>query len=94
LEKEQSRARFGSAIANLGDLNFDQKQDFAVAAPYHEDRVGTVFIYYGGFPLSTRSVQVISGKSFGIPNLQGFGTYMLSGTLDVDGNSTPGYVLF
>ncbi|CAL8114657.1 unnamed protein product [Orchesella dallaii] len=89
LEDKPKGARFGSAIANLGDINFDQKEDFAVAAPYHDDGVGTVFIYYGGFPLSTTPVQVISGKALGIPNLRAFGTSLLSGNLDVDGNSTP-----
>ncbi|CAL8114670.1 unnamed protein product [Orchesella dallaii] len=89
LERLQKGARFGSAIANLGDINFDQREDFAVAAPYYGDGVGAVFIYYGGLPLSTTPAQIILGETFEIPNLRGFGTSLLSGNFDVDGNSSP-----
>ncbi|ODM87643.1 Integrin alpha-8 [Orchesella cincta] len=82
-------ARFGSAIAKLDDINNDRKDDFAVGAPYHDDRVGTIFIYFGGLPFSTKPAQVINGKSFNIPNLHGFGTFLLGGKVDVDGNNTP-----
>ena len=43
-----SGSRFGSAIANLGDLQKDGFQDFAVGAPYDgEDNAGAVYIYRG-----------------------------------------------
>ena len=37
--------RFGSAIANLGDLNRDGKEDFAVGAPGEEAGAGVVYIF-------------------------------------------------
>ncbi|CAL8114662.1 unnamed protein product [Orchesella dallaii] len=89
LERLQKGARFGSTIANFGDINFDQREDFAVAAPYYGDGVGAVFIYYGGLPFSTTPAQIILGETFEIPNLRGFGTSLLSGNFDVDGNSSP-----
>ena len=43
-----SGSRFGSAIANLGDLQKDGFEDFAVGAPYGgTDHAGAVFIYRG-----------------------------------------------
>ncbi|CAL8114702.1 unnamed protein product [Orchesella dallaii] len=89
LEKISKRARLGAAIVNLGDMNFDNNEDFAVAAPYHDDGVGTVFIYYGGSPLSTKPAQIVSGKGLNVPNLRGFGTHLLGEKLDIDGNGTP-----
>ncbi|CAL8088239.1 unnamed protein product [Orchesella dallaii] len=85
---EARGARFGSAVVNLGDINNDRKDDFAISAPYHDSGVGTVFIYYGGRS-SQFPVQTIKGKSLEIPSLYGFGTYLLAGKLDVDGNTTP-----
>jgi integrin alpha 8 len=42
------RGRFGFAAANLGDLNSDGLQDFAVSAPYDgEDLQGKVFVFLG-----------------------------------------------
>ena len=44
------RSRFGSSIANLGDLQKDGFEDFAVGAPYelHNDQyIGAVYIYRG-----------------------------------------------
>ncbi|CAL8114654.1 unnamed protein product [Orchesella dallaii] len=89
LDNEAKGARFGSAIASLGDINFDGNEDFVVAAPYHDGGVGTVFVYHGNLPLSSTPAQVIQGKSLNIPNLFGFGTSLLSGNLDIDGNLSP-----
>ncbi|ODM98323.1 Integrin alpha-4 [Orchesella cincta] len=79
-------ARFGSAIVNLGDINNDKRE---VSAPYHNDGTGTVFIYYGGSGYPLTPVQIIPGSSLQIPILHGFGTSLLSGKLDIDGNTTP-----
>ena len=41
-------SRFGAAVANLGDLQLDGYEDFAVGAPYDgENKDGAVYIYRG-----------------------------------------------
>ncbi len=40
-----SGARFGAAVASLGDLDGDQFEDFAVGAPFEGD--GAVYVYRG-----------------------------------------------
>ncbi|XP_068629808.1 integrin alpha-PS4-like [Battus philenor] len=46
--------RFGSAIVNLGDLDFDQRDDVAIAAPYENDGSGAVYIYTASNLLSDK----------------------------------------
>ena len=44
----RSGSRFGSSIANIGDIQRDGFEDFAVGAPYAgENGKGAVFIYRG-----------------------------------------------
>ncbi|KAF4085932.1 hypothetical protein AMELA_G00100390 [Ameiurus melas] len=40
-------ARFGSAIANIGDIDENHFNDVAVGAPLEEDNAGSVYIYNG-----------------------------------------------
>ena len=40
-------ARFGTAVANLGDINHDGLQDVAVGAPGQDGGAGAVHIYHG-----------------------------------------------
>ncbi|XP_060604732.1 integrin alpha-4-like, partial [Ruditapes philippinarum] len=47
LKGEQPYGRFGSAIANLGDINSDSFSDIAIGAPYEQDSRGAVYIYNG-----------------------------------------------
>ena len=40
-----SNSRYGYAIVNLGTLNDDRFQDFAVGSPFEEN--GAIYIYFG-----------------------------------------------
>jgi integrin alpha 8 len=45
---EQTKGRFGFALASLGDIDKDGFGDFAVGAPYSGPRAeGTVFVFRG-----------------------------------------------
>ena len=93
LDGGKNRARFGTALANCGDLNRDGFQDLAVGAPYDgPDGHGAVYIYMGGRKngLSDEYDQVIYAEQ-----VRGEGEYLrsfgfaLSGGLDQDGNQYP-----
>ncbi|XP_008331975.1 integrin alpha-6b isoform X2 [Cynoglossus semilaevis] len=78
---------FGLAVENLGDINLDGYQDFAVGAPYDDDNSGKVYIYGGSksdFSFK-KPTQVLSGQPLGITL---FG-YSLAGNMDLDKNSYP-----
>ncbi|XP_034742861.1 integrin alpha-6-like isoform X1 [Etheostoma cragini] len=78
---------FGLAVENLGDVNQDGFQDFAVGAPYADDGAGKVYMYHGAATglSSTKAAQVLSGKPLGVKL---FG-YSLAGNMDLDKNSYP-----
>ncbi|KAM9718829.1 integrin alpha-6-like isoform 1-T1 [Menidia menidia] len=78
---------FGLAVENLGDINQDGYQDFAVGAPYDDDGTGNVYIYHGSATglKSTKESQVLFGKDAGVKL---FG-YALAGNMDLDRNSYP-----
>ncbi|XP_050559246.1 integrin alpha-PS4 isoform X1 [Spodoptera frugiperda] len=44
---ESAGAQFGSAIANVGDLNGDHKDEIAISAPFENDGSGVVYLYSG-----------------------------------------------
>ena len=47
LKVGEGGVRYGEAIANVGDVNQDGFEDFAVGAPYQDDGAGVVYIYFG-----------------------------------------------
>ena len=46
-ESLSSGARYGAALANLGRLDADRFDDFAVGAPYENNGMGSIYIYRG-----------------------------------------------
>ena len=78
--------RFGFAISNLGDIDKDGKEDFAVGAPNEgPDGSGAIYVYYG---------KNINDGHFGRfqklelkeLNLKGFGYSISKEVVDVDAN--------
>ena len=53
----RNSARFGSAVANAGDLDGDGREELAVGAPFEDGGRGTVRIYYG-----KKDIEAIQGE--------------------------------
>jgi len=53
----EEAGRFGSAVATLGDLDFDGLSDFAVGSPFEDDGAGAVRIFFG-----KADIESIQGK--------------------------------
>uniref|UniRef100_A0AAY4AMH6 Integrin alpha-2 domain-containing protein n=1 Tax=Denticeps clupeoides TaxID=299321 RepID=A0AAY4AMH6_9TELE len=84
--------RFGSSIAQLGDLDKDGFNDIAVGAP-SAGGDGRVFIYMGkSTGLSEQYVQVLESPFHSINAPAAFG-FTLRGGMDVDGNGYPDLVV-
>ncbi|WAQ94426.1 ITA4-like protein, partial [Mya arenaria] len=85
-------ARFGSAIASVGDIDRD---DFAIGAPYEDDGVGAVYIYRGNLDcfcnINNNYSQRISGGLYS-PNTRGFG-WSIYGDHDLDDNGFPDFAV-
>ncbi|XP_078080682.1 integrin alpha-E-like isoform X2 [Mustelus asterias] len=78
-----TNARFGGAIANIGDINMDGYNDVAIGAPLEEDHGGSVYIFNGHKDgIHMTHSQRIRGKDV-VPGLQYFGQ-SIGGTSDVD----------
>ncbi|XP_047493839.1 integrin alpha-9-like [Penaeus chinensis] len=81
-------ARFGSAIAVIGDIDRDGFQDLAVGAPHEDDGAGAVYIFMGGADgVGGTASQHLRARDFG-QVLRGFGAALSRG-VDVDGNGYP-----
>ncbi|XP_059114831.1 integrin alpha-V [Peromyscus eremicus] len=87
-------ARFGSAIAPLGDLDQDGFNDIAIAAPYGgEDKKGLVYIFNGrSTGLNSVPSQVLEGQWAAQSMPPSFG-YSMKGATDVDRNGYPDLVV-
>uniref|UniRef100_A0A8C4MXC2 Integrin alpha-V n=1 Tax=Equus asinus TaxID=9793 RepID=A0A8C4MXC2_EQUAS len=83
-------ARFGSAIAPLGDLDQDGFNDIAIAAPYGgEDKKGIVYIFNGrSTGLNSVPSQILEGKWAARSMPPSFG-YSMKGATDIDKNGYP-----
>lgn len=87
-------ARYGSAIAALGDLDRDGFNDVAISAPYGgPDHTGLVYIHNGRSrgPDPTPS-QVLQGKWASSYMPASFG-YSMSGNTDIDQNGYPDLIV-
>ncbi|RVE58170.1 hypothetical protein OJAV_G00206530 [Oryzias javanicus] len=87
-------ARYGSAIAALGDLNRDGYNDVAISAPYGgPDRHGLVYIHNGRSqgpdPSPSQVLQGIWASSY-MP--ASFG-YSMTGSTDIDQNGYPDLIV-
>ncbi|XP_046404267.1 integrin alpha-4-like [Ischnura elegans] len=83
---KQAGARFGTSIANIGDINNDGFSDVAVGAPYEGLGHGAVYIYHGSRDgLISQYKQRISATEIN-HSLMGFGIAISNGT-DLDGNN-------
>uniref|UniRef100_H0WK80 Integrin alpha-V n=1 Tax=Otolemur garnettii TaxID=30611 RepID=H0WK80_OTOGA len=83
-------ARFGSAIAPLGDLDQDGFNDIAIAAPYGgEDKKGIVYIFNGrSTGLNAAPSQILEGQWAARSMPPSFG-YSMKGATDIDKNGYP-----
>ncbi|XP_023240622.1 integrin alpha-9-like [Centruroides sculpturatus] len=84
--------RFGTAIANAGDLNQDGFLDVVIGAPYEEER-GAVYIYHGNnMGINSEFSQRITAKEVNAAikssHLSGFGISISKGK-DIDDNKYP-----
>jgi integrin alpha 8 len=91
-----SRARLGMSVLNIGDIDRDGYEDFAVGAPYERqaggDSTGAVYIYYGNPDITafreqtpdSVSSQVVADRLQPVDNLKTFGLSL--SVLDFDNN--------
>ncbi|XP_067823982.1 integrin alpha-E-like [Heptranchias perlo] len=78
-----TNARFGVAIANIGDINKDGYNDIAVGAPLEDDHAGSIYIFNGqSNGIHRTHSQRIRGKDVML-GLQHFGQ-SIDGASDVD----------
>uniref|UniRef100_T1JAX2 NADP-dependent oxidoreductase domain-containing protein n=1 Tax=Strigamia maritima TaxID=126957 RepID=T1JAX2_STRMM len=76
------RARFGTAISNVGDLDQDGFNDVAIGAPY-EGSGGAVYLYRGSENGLIQSQKIVAAEID--QSLRGFGISISKG-LDIDKN--------
>ena len=84
-------ARYGAALANVGDLDEDGFADFAVGSPFENEGKGAIRLYYGREDIENinSAIQkdlIIRATDLADSNLRGFGISFTKSPLDVDGN--------
>ena len=84
-------ARYGAALANVGDLDEDGFADFAVGSPFENEGKGAIRLYYGREDIENinSAIQkdlIIRATDLADSNLRGFGISFTKTPLDVDGN--------
>ncbi|XP_027878087.1 integrin alpha-V [Xiphophorus couchianus] len=87
-------ARYGSAIAALGDLDRDGYKDVAISAPYGgPNHNGLVYIHNGhASGIDSTASQVLQGKWASSYMPASFG-YSMTGSTDIDQNGYPDLVV-
>ena len=71
--------RFGFAVSNLGDIDKDGKEDFAVGAPGS----GAIYVYHGR---NINERRFNKFQKLELKELKGFGYSISKEVVDVDGN--------
>jgi hypothetical protein len=83
-----SSARAGSAVAFVGDLDADGRQDYAVGSPYAHLRRGEVAVVYGPPQASTGLGSKLGSRGFRLvgPHSGAYAGLSVSGIGDVNGD--------
>ncbi|XP_031429193.1 integrin alpha-V-like isoform X2 [Clupea harengus] len=91
----EAYARFGSAIASLGDLDLDGYNDIAISAPYGgADEKGLVYVYNGqASGIGLVASQVLQGQWASTSTLSPSFGYSLQGATDIDQNGYPDLIV-
>lgn len=85
LEVDQSEARFGAAIAGVGDVNGDGYDDLLVGAPLFDaggTNDGRAFLYFGG----AGAFDLVADASLGLAQSSAFFGVSVAGAGDVNGD--------
>ncbi|KAK6322763.1 integrin alpha-1 [Coregonus clupeaformis] len=78
-------ARFGTAIAEVSDLDLDGNRDVAIGAPLENDHKGAVYIYHGAKKtIKEKYVQRIPGPGDGVKTK--FFGQSIHGVMDLNGD--------
>uniref|UniRef100_A0A8C7R1S2 Integrin subunit alpha 1 n=1 Tax=Oncorhynchus mykiss TaxID=8022 RepID=A0A8C7R1S2_ONCMY len=78
-------ARFGTAIAEVSDLDLDGNRDVAIGAPLENDHKGAVYVYHGAKKtIKEKYVQRIPGPGDGVKTK--FFGQSIHGVMDLNGD--------